>query len=45
MKENFIKEGLENDQANYVQQLENKILRQNEDEKEVKEIVDGQAES
>lgn len=45
MKENFIKEGLENDQANYVQQLENKIIRQNEDEKEVKEIVDGQAES
>ena len=45
MKENFKNEGLENDQANYVQQLENKILKQNEDEqKDVKEVVDGQAE-
>jgi hypothetical protein len=41
MKENFENEGLENDQANYVQHLENKILKQNEDNKEVKEVVDG----
>lgn len=51
MKQNFKQEGIDADKANYVQNLENKILdnaareQKEQIEMEPKEVIDGQADA